>query len=198
VDLSKLPFVVQPKREPIFKKVEVDGGYFEVPIYGYLTTGEKSFFQQALGSDDSTLQIISLARQVGAEESIDLDSAYQLVLKAISGGEDPKVKDIQYKFNKELTEVLSGLSLMAEKEMLVSAAIILKFRVNNNIEFDDVMGFPPELVSQLADIYQAEASGDASILESKEEREEKNKEPESVVEMEKKPSRRKRTTTEAV
>lgn len=194
MDLNKLPFVVQPKRKAVMHRYgSEDAGYMEVPVKGYLTTGEKSFVQQAMSAEESTVAIIALARKVATEYNVELEVAYTEILVVLGGkkaeGENAlNHREMQIRFNEELSSILTSLSMNADKEKMVAAIAMLRYRVNPTIEFEDVMTMHPDLIDGLYKVYIAEQKGDASILEDKVEQKE-----ESIEQLEKKPSRRRKT-----
>ena len=194
MDLNKLPFVVQPKAKPVMHRYGSEAsGLMEIPVKGYLTTGEKSFVQQAMSAEESTVAIIALARQVATEYNVSLEVAYNEVL-VVLGGRVPDAenalnhREMQIKFNKELSAILTALSMNADKEKMVAAIAMLRYRVNPTIEFEDVMTMHPDLINGLYEVYLAEQKGDMSILEKTEEGK-----AESLENIEKKPSRRRKT-----
>ena len=194
MDLNKLPFVVQPKAKPVMHRYGSEAsGLMEIPVKGYLTTGEKSFVQQAMSAEESTVSIIALARQVATEYNVSLEVAYNEVLVVLGGrvpdGENSlNHREMQIKFNKELSAILTALSMNADKEKMVAAIAMLRYRVNPTIEFEDVMTMHPDLINGLYEVYLAEQKGDMSILEKAEEGK-----AESLETIEKKPSRRRKT-----
>ena len=62
-----------------------EAGYMEIPVKGYLTTGEKSIVQQAMATEESTVSIIALARQVATEYNVSLEMAYSEILVVLGG-----------------------------------------------------------------------------------------------------------------
>ena len=195
MDSSKLPFVVQPKRKAKLHRFgSDDAGYMEIPVKGYLTTGERSFIQQAMTAEESTVAIVSLSRKIATEYNMDLDQAYNEVLVVMGGAKSEGTeilnsREIALKYNAELTQILTNLSINADKEKMVAAIALLRYRVNPDIEFEDVMKLHPDLINGLYDIYKAESEGDLKMLEDKVELKK-----ESVEEIEKKPSRRRKPT----
>jgi hypothetical protein len=196
---SKLPFVVQPKREVIQEQVgSEEAGYISISRRGYLTSGEKAFMQQAIGSDETTLKIINIARTISNESGVSLDSAYADTV-AILGGRsaiEPRLRDIETKYMEEFTDLLSLLSNMQTKEKLLAACCLLKYRVDNDIEITDVLSLHPDIIEGLAELYSLEEVKSLENLKSgfKESQEsQESQEDDSTLtteQIEKKPSRR--------
>lgn len=196
MDLSKLPFVVQPKAKPVMQKVgSEEAGVIEVPVRGYLTTGEKSFVQQTMSTDDSTLEIVKLSRQVSAKYNMGLDEAYQFVIRVISGQENSETgREISIEFSHDISKILTAMVLMQDKEQIVAAMVLLRYRTGIDIDFEDVIKLHPDLISGLYAVYQSEAQKDASLLElAYKDEEQKDL---TVNEIEKKPSTRRKSKEE--
>jgi hypothetical protein len=189
-DMVKLPFVVQPKRKPIIEKVgSEESGYIQIERRGYLTSGEKSFVQQAISSDDGTVRIINLARKINSSS---LDEGYQDVLSILSGThkEDPRLKGIEMEYFTEFTELLNSLSLMQSKEELITALCLLMYRVNPETDVNDVLTLHPDIIKGLAKLYKDEEMKSLEAFESKESQDEESQEEASAESIEKKRSKR--------
>lgn len=135
-----------------------EAGYIKIERRGYLSSGEKSFVQQAIASDDGTIRIIALARQISSDNNISLESAYQDVIKIISGSleRDERLKQIEIQYFTDFTELLNSLSMMQAKEQLITALCLLRYRVNPELDVNDVMELHPDIISGLAELYRDE------------------------------------------
>lgn len=155
----KLPFVVEPRRKPIIERIgSQDGGFIEIERRGYLSSGEKAFVQQAIGGDSSTIQIIGLARKIASKYSSTLEYAYAdcvaILGSAING--DERLRQIEAEYFDEFNEIMNALSSIQTKEKLISAICMLKYRVNADIDVNDVMDLHPDIIDGLADLYRDE------------------------------------------
>lgn len=187
MNYDKLPFVVQPKREAIEELIGTEeSGIISIKRMGYLTTGEKSFVQQAISGDDGTLRIIGLARKVSIDEGVSLDEGYSKVVSIISGISNDESKRIESKYLSDFTELLNALSVLQSKEKLIYALCLLRYRVNSEISVDDVMGLHSDIIDGLAELYREEESNSITKFKSKEGEEEVV----DVYAIEKKPSKR--------
>lgn len=158
-----LPFVVQPRRQPIIERIgSEDSGILEVERRGYLTTGEKSFFQQVQQSDGSTSGLITLSRRVARQYGMGMDAAYQAVLGVISGSssedeeQEALFRRIDDDFADDLTRAVSEMAAGQLREDMVMAVCIMKYRVNPDFETGDVVTLHPDLISGLAALYRDE------------------------------------------
>ena len=65
---AKLPFLVQPKRQPILERFgDEEIGSIEIERKGYLTVAEKSFMQQSTSGDTALVALQRLASKVARE-----------------------------------------------------------------------------------------------------------------------------------
>ena len=190
--MIKLPFVVEPRRQPILEKVGTEeSGMIEVERRGYLTTGEKSFVQQVQQMDSGSNEIITLSRQVARRYALGMDKAYMLVLQIISAGaaaddkEAALISEIEQEFAEELTMVVKGMATAQMREDLVLAACLLQYRVNGEFALSDISGIHPDLIAGLAQLYREEEARMVSAFQE----DEPEVKPVSIEEAEKKPSR---------
>jgi len=195
--LSRLPFVVQPRREPVEVNIGTEeSGQISILRKGYLTTGEKAFMQQAIGSDETTIKIVSIARHIANDNGTSLDAAYADTV-AILGGKastDDRLKDIETKYMEDSSDLLTLLTSMQSKEKLISALCLLKYRVDDEIDINDVLTLHPDIIDGLSELYVLEEKKSIENLEdvSKPEEEGGDQAKElNPAEIEKKPSRRK-------
>lgn len=191
-DINRLPFVVQPRREPVTVRIGTEeSGIMEVVRKGYLTTGEKAFMQSAIGSDETTVKIVSVSRKIANDSVVPLDTAYADVV-AILGGKsaiDNRLKDIEIKYMDDFSDLLTLLTSMQTKEKLIAALCMLKYRVNPDLDINDVLTLHPDLITGLSDLYDLEERKSLEGLEvsSKEESSNDVDEPLTAEEIEKKP-----------
>jgi len=187
--MATLPFVVQPRRQPILERIGTEeSGMIEVERRGYLTAGEKSFVQQVQQFDNGTTEIVTVSRRVARKYGLGMDKAYNMVLAIISNiktENDEIASEIEKEFAEDLTNVVKGLSAGQVREDLVFAACLLKYRVDSEFEIGEIGGIHPDIISDLATLYRQEDS--RAIEAFKEEKEESNTKPISVEEAEKKP-----------
>jgi hypothetical protein len=187
--MATLPFVVQPRRQPILERIGTEeSGQIEVERRGYLTAGEKAFVQQVQQFDNGTTEIVTVSRRVARKHGLGMDKAYNLVLAIISNAttEDQDLAgQIEEEFAEELTNVVKGLSAGQVREELVMAACLLKYRVNPDFEISEIATIHPDLISGLAELYRDEDK--RSVEAFKKDEEEAPSKPVSVEEAEKKP-----------
>lgn len=189
--MSALPFVVQPKRQPIIERIgSEESGIVEIPRRGYLTTGERAFVQQIQQFDNGTTEIVTVSRRVARAYGLGMDKAYNLVVQAISGAKikDPKdqevISKIELDFADDLTNVVKGLSSSAAREELVFAACLIKYRINPDYDITSINSLHPDIIEGLAVLYREEEQRSVEAFTKQEERPQP-----AVEELEKKPEK---------
>lgn len=157
--MAKLPFVVQPRRQPIIEQIgSEEAGYVSIERRGYLTGGEKAFVQQAISSDEGTLKIINLARKFSGSSGRSIEEGYNDVMTILGGNpsKDPRLTALELENFSEFTELLNSLTIMQSKEEIITALCLLMYRVNIDITLDDVMVLHPDIIKGLAVLYKEE------------------------------------------
>jgi hypothetical protein len=188
--MATLPFVVQPRRQPILERIgSEESGQIEVERRGYLTAGEKAFVQQVQQSDNGTTEIVTVSRRVARKHGLGMDKAYNLVLAIISNSstkdDDELAGKVEEEFAEDLTNVIKGLSASQVREELVMAACLLRYRVDTEYEISEIAKIHPDLITDLAKLYRDEEARSIEAFKTKED--EEAKQPVSVEEAEKKP-----------
>lgn len=189
--MAKLPFVVEPRRKPIVERIGTEeSGIIEIERRGYLTTGEKAFFQQVQQYDGGTSEIVTVSRRIARKYSLGMDKAYNLAVIIISGVRDSADEDqeliekIENEFAEDLTAVVKGLAAGQVREDLVMAACLLKYRIDSDFDIGQISAIHPDIISDLAKLYREE---DQRSIEAFKEEGETTEQPTSVEEAEKKP-----------
>jgi hypothetical protein len=195
-----LPFVVQPRQQPITEVIGTDeSGKIEIERRGYLTTGEKAWVQQVQQYDDGSSEIVTVSRNVARKFGMGMDHAYKLVLKIISGTEPEKPEEVEMvdaiekQFAEDLTNVVKGLAMGQAKQELVYAACMLQYRVDSNFKVADINKVHPDLVQALAQLYRDEESRSLEAFQSTQPEDEESPPELSLEEKEKKPEKPSRT-----
>jgi hypothetical protein len=216
--MANLPFVVKPRREPIIEVIgSEESGKLEIERRGYLSTGEKAFVQQVRQYDDASTDAVTLTRRVARKYSLGMDRAYRLIMQIISGAagldeegnntadaeENALIDAIETEYAQELTAVVKALSASETREDIIFATCMLRYRVNEDIEINDVARQHPDLISALAKLYRDEEqrSIEAFLAREGAEAEQAAEPKQTLEEAEKKPERssrsRSKTTTGA-
>lgn len=193
--MAKLPFVVQPRRQPITERIgDEDSGIIEIERRGYLSTGEKAFVQQVQQLDGGTSEIITVSRRVARKYAMSMDRAYNMVLAIIAGISDPdeknaaQIEEIEREFADDLTKAIKEMSAGQVREEMIMAACMLKYRVDPDFEINDIAALHPELITGLANLYRDEDRRSIEAFKAAEKDEAEQAKP-SIEEAEKKPAK---------
>lgn len=160
--MIRLPFVVEPRRQPILEAIGSDeSGKIEIERRGYLSTGEKSFVQQVQQFDNGTSEIITVSRRVARKYALGMDKAYNMVLTIISGtkansDEADLISEVESEFAEDLTDVVKSLAAGQAREDLVYAACLIKYRIDPNFEISEISSIHPDIIEGLAKLYRDE------------------------------------------
>jgi len=182
--MGKLPFVVAPK---VNSRVETLGsdvsGKIEIERKGFLTVGEKSFMAN-VNSQDTVLQsVMKLSRAVAKAYKLNQQEAYQEVVMAVT--EPDKCQYPVYEnFTDEIAELASLMMVTEQKKRLMMAYCMLLYRVNDEIEMDDVIDLHEDLVEELAALYTDEENKSTERLVG--DTEEEGPEPDEIEDLGKK------------
>lgn len=202
--MTALPFVVQPRRQPIQERIGTDdSGIVEIERRGYLTSGEKAFVQQVQQLDEGTSDIVKLTRQIARKYALGMDTAYTVLIGIISNNPDPKDEDlslqIEVDFAEELNGTLTSLAAGQTREELVFACCMIRYRIDPNFQISNIHDIHPDLIKGLAALYREEEARSLEAFNKSDEVEPEQKI--SVEEAEKKPVKtresRSKTTTGA-
>jgi hypothetical protein len=173
--MAKLPFVVEPRMKPIVEEIgSEESGKIQIERRGYLTSGEKAFFQQAKQSDQGTSGLINLSRKISRATGLDMTKSYEAVIRVISGaaGQDIDAK-IENDFAEELSGVLRDLTNGQAHDEILMAMCLIKYRIDSEFGLDEMLKLHPDIVTQLAELYRQEdaKSTDRLVDASKDESE---------------------------
>ena len=163
--MAKLPFVVQPRLQPITEIVGTEeSGQIEIKRQGYLSVGEKAFATNAQAEDESMKLLLTFSKKVAAKYNIDLQRSYEAVMASITGNETEY--SIDEDFGEELSTVMVELVHSEAKKKIVKAYSMLAYRINPELALDEVIELHPDLIEELAELYDDEEAKSVEKLES--------------------------------
>lgn len=169
----KLPFVVEPRFEPITERIGNDElGVIEIRRQGYLTVAEKAFIQAANQGDGTFARINSIAHKISERANCTPNA----VLDALQSGDlDPVMFDGS---EEELAEIVQLMTIYNEKAGLINATAMIVYRLDPSWTMDDSLEMHPSLVAQLSALCQDEEAKNTDVLHAY--HEERNGEEASV------------------
>lgn len=191
--MAKLPFIVEPRLKPIIDRVgSEESGIIEIERRGYLTAGEKAFYSNATQSEDVSMSMMSLVRLVSKKYKLDSKTAYQVTSGIITGEEQEQYSEIadqiKLEFSSEINAVIQLALSNSHRENLYKALCMLMYRVNAEIDADEVVGLHPDIIDQLVDLFNDE---DSKSIERLQEAADEGVQEETINELEKKSQRSK-------
>lgn len=154
--MGKLPFVVAPKLK---SKIETVGSEFsgkvEIERKGYLTVGEKAFMANVNNNDDIVQEVMKLSRNVSKKYDLDQQEAYEQVVLAVTAPKECQY-DIADQYAEEITALATNMMTSEARKVLMKAFCLLVFRVDSELEMDDISDLHEHLVIDLAALYDEE------------------------------------------
>ena len=158
---AKLPFLVEPKRQPIMEKLgNEETGVIELPRRGYLTVAEKAFVQQGTTGDSTVLQMQRLASKVAKKAGKQMSE----VVGMMSDGDFDE--EVFGGFETELEAVLAGMSSMQARQKMIAVTGLLLFRASDEWTIDDTVSLHPDLVDEVYMLYLEEDKRSLEAFES--------------------------------
>lgn len=156
--MAKLPFVIEPRLKPIIEEIgSEESGKIQIERRGYLTSGEKAFFQQAKQSDSSTSSLINLARKVSRATGLDLTKAYEAVVRVISGSPKEEIDEkIENDFAEDFSNLMRDLTNGQTHDEILMAICLIKYRIDASFELDEILSLHPDIITGLAGLYREE------------------------------------------
>lgn len=160
----KLPFVVQPRFEPIVAKVGSEAsGVIEIPRLGYLTVAEKAFVQTALAGDSGLSGIYALSSRIAR----DTGKTQAVVFQDIAGGTEAYLSE----YETEIAEATAAMGTFQEKQAIIQATCLLIMRVDPKWTVEDSLELHPDLLVGLMELYSDEDVKSLEAFEKDEEEE---------------------------
>jgi hypothetical protein len=168
--MAKLPFIVEPRLKPVVEEIgSEESGKIQIERRGYLTSGEKAFFQQVKQSDQGTSKLIALSRKVSRSTNVEMAKAYEAVVRVLSGAAKSDIdKKIEEEFAEDLSSVIQDLANGQASDEILMAACLLRYRVEADLDMNDIMQLHPDIISGLSSLYRDEENKVLERLAEKE------------------------------
>ena len=145
---AKLPFLVEPKRQPIIEELGSDEmGYIRIARKGYLTVSEKSFMQQSTSGDSALMGIQRLTAKAARESGRDQADLMQEVSRGDFG--DPAWDS----YREELEEVIGQLAAMDSRQKIIAVTCLLLMRCSSEWSVEQTLDLHPDLIDEVYALY---------------------------------------------
>lgn len=156
-----LPFVVQPRLEPVTEVIGTEeSGQIEIIRRGYLTVAEKAFIQGTTADDHSIQTLHALARTIAREQSEDIG----VVVEQLMGSMDRK--EYMAEYEEQILMALTELGRSNERQSMLIATCMLLFRVDTDWTLEQTAELHPDLIEALVLLYKDEDARSLKALEA--------------------------------
>lgn len=147
----KLPFVVEPRREPIMQRIgSEESGVIAIERRGYLTVAEKTFMQQAMGSDNAAMAVQALAARIAKEKGLQVSEVIDIFIAG------DLMNEVFVDHKEELISAMNALNAQDLRRKALAASCLLIYRHDPNWQVEDVFNMHPDLVDGLYLLYNQE------------------------------------------
>lgn len=161
----ELPFVVKPRRElPKYKVGSEESGVMEIARKGYLSVGEKSFFQGATAGDETIGKLHILVRKICAETEL----PYTEVFDQLQNPEN----ELLQPYRDDILSMMLDMQTFQTRQEIVAATAMIISRVNSEWTVADTLELHPDIILGLYELYQLEDKRSIEDIESTETKEE--------------------------
>lgn len=145
-----LPFVVQPRLQPIVEKVgSEESGILEIERRGYLSVSEKAMVQQTTQGDESMRAMYALGGRIARDTGIQQ-------LQVMEDLMNPSRPDYMGAYEEEILACMVDLMSYQERVNLVQATVLIICRIDDSWTVDQSMDLHPDLLRDLAILYHEE------------------------------------------
>lgn len=130
--MSKLPFVVAPRKPETRRVGNEVSGVLELPVLGGITVGEAAVTSELLAMEQSSFVTgARIADAIAKEESITLSEAFHIIESAVSGRElEPKAEEIRTKHAERIEEVARVYTAAGQRNMEATVTALLRCRLD--------------------------------------------------------------------
>lgn len=158
--MAKLPFIVEPRLKPRKEVLGTEAsGKIEIERRGYLTAAERAFMQSQVSEDGSTQEIVRLCRKIGLKHKIDMQAAYELLSEVMAGTASSKAAlKIADEYEAEISAIMTEMMDTEARKSLIAALCLLMYRIDSEIEADEVLNLHRDLLEALEQLYKDEES----------------------------------------
>lgn len=154
-----LPFVVQPRLQPIVDKIGSDAsGVIEIERKGYLSVAEKAIVQGVSTGDTSVRQMFALAGRIGKE------TGKQQAEVAKDLMEQPMPAYL-LPYQEEINDCIMMMLEFQERTSVIQATSLLICRIDDSWTIEQTMDLHPDLIEALARLYIDEENKSVDLLE---------------------------------
>lgn len=154
-----LPFVVQPRLQPIIDKVGTEvSGIIEIERRGYLSVAEKAIVQGVSTGDTSVRQMFALAGRIGRDTGKQqAEVAKDLMVQPMPEYLRP--------YQEEIQDCIMVMLEFQDRTAVIQATALLICRIQDTWTIEQTMDLHPDLIHALAQLYIDEDNKSVDLLE---------------------------------
>ena len=154
-----LPFVVQPRLQPIIEQVGTEeSGILEIERRGYLSVAEKAIAQQATQGDESVRKMYALGGRIARETG-------NQQLEVMSDLMQAQRPEYMAPWEDEILENMIEMMAYQERVDIVQATSLIICRVDQSWTVEQSMDLHPDLIKLLSAFYTEEDKRSVEALE---------------------------------
>ena len=145
-----LPFVVQPRLEPIIERVgSEESGIIEIERKGYLTVAEKTIVDQATSDMSDQGELLAAVKQIAKAEGKTVSEVFDL----LQGDEAASLLETHAE---QIAAASSSARSQQNKLEIIAATALIMCRIDAAWGVDQSMELHPDLLDGLFKLYQDE------------------------------------------
>lgn len=147
-----LPFVVEPKFEPIIELIGSDeSGKFEIQRKGYLTVAEKAIVQGSNSEDGPMRKAVDKLREIAEKAGVSLNQVFH----DMSSG---TAAEYLQGHETDLLLVTELFQQYEDRQKLVTATALILTRLDADWKAEDTVKLHPDIIDDLHKLYNEEDS----------------------------------------
>jgi hypothetical protein len=153
--MAKLPFVVEPRLQPIIELIGSDeSGKIQIERRGYLSAGEKAFMGASMAGDDTASAVVGVVRRIAKQFKMDMQECYKLVTDLLTTGAEGEIAEaITEQFGDDLELITRAMLAAEQRRGFVQAYCMLLYRVDANIKVEEAMELHGDIIQGLTALY---------------------------------------------
>ena len=155
-----LPFVVQPRLEPIMERVGTEeSGIIEIKRQGYLSVAEKTMVEQATSDMSDASDLIDVVREIAAAEGRSISDIFAELQ------DSEAASPLLEKYAAQIAAASGSAQNQQRKIQIVAATALILCRIDAEWTVEQSMELHPDLLEGLHQLYQEEDARSLAAFE---------------------------------
>ena len=156
-----LPFVVQPRLEPIMERVGTEeSGIIEIKRQGYLSVAEKTMVEQATSDMSDASDLIDVVREIASAEGRSVSEIFEELQNS------EKASPLLEKYATQIATASGSAQNQQRKIQIVAATALILCRIDAEWTVEQSMDLHPDLLEGLYQLYQEEDARSLAAFEA--------------------------------